>query len=346
MRRIFIFLRRAAQRPRYVWQIIAGFSILMALSSFRKKPITLVRRYSGIGDIICTLPSVVMLKRNNPNAIIVYETRHDYMSLVRCCEYIDLVVEENSLLAEHLPRAFKPKLLLHPLLPDEQKPPGPRKRIHLSEEFRKCFGLEELAEKTVRLKVCPCALRQVRLRLKQERLCDRSLVIIHTGPTWKVKEWPEKNWTDLAGQLKSKKQVVMIQIGADITPYGEKRKAHQVTGVKSWIGTLTLDQTLALLSIAQLFVGVDSGMLHLAGAVRTSCVGIFGPTAPDCFLPCSDRAIGVTANVSCLGCHHCAQGPAHWQTGCNHKIRCMSELSVDTVYLACQRLLNDGRRFS
>ena len=83
-----------------------------------------------------------------------------------------------------------------------------------------------------------------------------------------------------------------------------------------WIGKLSMDQMLALLKEADLFVGIDSGMLHMAGAVRTACVGIFGPTDPACRMPIGSPAIGVTAQVPCLGCHHNAGGPGHWISGC------------------------------
>src|SRR5262249_27626403 len=130
------------------------------------------------------------------------------------------------------------------------------------------------------------------------------LVVIHTGPSWKTKEWPAEHWNDLITRLKSKFGAGIVQIGKDRLASGETCLSPRAVGAIDRVGQLSLDQMLALLRVADLFVGIDSGMLHLAGAVRTSCVGIFGPTDPNCFLPTSSPGIGVTAQVSCIGCHH------------------------------------------
>jgi ADP-heptose:LPS heptosyltransferase len=90
-------------------------------------------------------------------------------------------------------------------------------------------------------------------------------------------------------------------------------------------------EMLALLSSSILFVGIDAGILHVAGAVGTPCVGIFEPTDPECFLPRNCASIGVTGELTCIGCHHGASGPLHWMTGCPFDIRCMREVKATTV---------------
>ena len=271
--------------------------------------------------------------------IVVFETRPGYVTLVRRCPHVDLVVEDCSLPAKLLQTMFKPKMSFRPLLPEERHPPQPRERIHIIEEFRKSFGLKSLSEQSARLNVSSRALRQVGRRLRHEQMGGKPFAVIHTGPTWKVKEWPGKNWDNLVAGLKARNQIGIIQIGENRTASGETRESPHVAGTINWVGTLTMDQTLALLSLANLFVGVDSGVLHLAGVMDAPCVGIFGPTDPMCFLPRNGHSVGVISNVSCLGCHHDSQGPRHWQSGCANNIRCMSELSVESVFDACGKLL-------
>jgi ADP-heptose:LPS heptosyltransferase len=338
------YLRIAVEKPGNAWQVLCAFPKLLVHCVLLRKPVLLLCRYSGIGDIVCTFPSVAILKEQHPGSLIVYETRRSYLTLVRSCRPVDLVVEEASLLSMLLQRFFKPKETFRPFLPDELRPPQPRQRIHLTEEFRKSLGLKSESARPVRFDISARALRRVRQRLKHERLRGKPLVIIHTGPTWKVKEWPEKNWRLLVAELKKQNQIEVIQIGEDRTPYGETRESPRVTGSRNWVGTLTVDQTLALLSLAVLFVGIDSGVMHLAGAVNAPCVGLFGPTDPACFLPKNGRAAGVTADVPCLGCHHDPEGPRHWQNGCSENIRCMSELGADEVLLACNQLLDHGHK--
>ncbi len=336
----------AIRTPRNASQILLALPRLFFLCVCMRRPILFVRRYSGIGDILCTLPSITALKQRYPKSFVVYETRRGYMSLVRRCPYVDLVIEEKSPLVKLVQRLFKPKISFCPSLPDERNPPEPRERIHLVEEFGRSFDFKSLPDQPARLDVSARALRQMGRRLRREKISGKPFVVIHTGPTWKVKEWPEEHWDKLVAGLKAKNQIEVIQIGENRTPYGEQRESPRATGARNWVGTLTMDQTLALLSMSDLFVGVDSGILHLAGAVDAACIGVFGPTDPVCFLPRNGRATGVTSAVSCLGCHHAPQGPAHWQSGCPNKIRCMSELSMDKILLACNNLLQEKREKS
>jgi ADP-heptose:LPS heptosyltransferase len=273
--------------------------------------------------------------------MIVYETRRGNMPLVKHCPAVDLVLEEGSPLAWMCQRLFSPKLSLYPSLPDEYTPKRRCRRIHLTEEFRNSFGLPAVNAEPVRLEVNAKANKEVRKWLQSGELSDAPLVVIHTGPTWKTRQWPLGCWNELVELLRSEFRVAVVQIGQDSFANGDSGLSPRVTGSIDRVGKLSLDQSLALLNVADLFVGIDSGMLHLAGTVRTSCVGIFGPTDPSCRLPIGSPATGVTAQVPCIGCHHNVNGPGHWMTGCPHDIRCMSDLTVEEVFRACSNYLQN-----
>jgi ADP-heptose:LPS heptosyltransferase/glycosyltransferase involved in cell wall biosynthesis len=331
IRRFLAFLKTCVRQPKFTRQL------------FRKhilgRPVILVYRHGGIGDVVCTLPAVATLRRNEPSAVIVYLTRRVKVPVVECCPSVDLVVEEGTPLAKYCHRFLKPKCNPHPLLPDERNPPEQRKRIHMVEEFAKSIDLSSLSERSARLKVPANEQEQMGRRLRKINLETRPVVVIHTGPTWQVKEWPTANWRELVTRMKDELGIVVVQIGQDYCATGETRLSPRIEGSVDWVGQLSIKEMLALLKTAQLFVGIDSGMLHLAGAVSAPCVGVFGPTDPQCILPRESPALGVTSKVECLGCHHNVQGPTHWQSGCPNAIRCMSELSVEDVFLACSKLL-------
>ncbi len=334
------FLRETFRNPRDAFQILASLPRLFIHQVIFRKPILLIQRHSGIGDIICTFPSVAALKKANPETLIAYETQRSYLALPRLCRYVDLAFADDSLLALFLHRTFKPTRTLHPSLPDEYEPPRPREKIHLSEEFGRSFGLPMPPDQIVHLKSASSARRQIRRKLNREGIDGKKrLIVIHTGPTWEVKEWPVEKWHELIDDLKSEEEMEVIQIGEDLTGTRDARKSPRVAGAMDWIGTLTLDQTLALLSEADLFVGIDSGMLHLAGTVCTPCVGIFGPTDPDSFLPRNSAAFAASSRIACIACHHDPQGPQHWRSGCANNIACMAELEVKDVAAACHDLL-------
>jgi ADP-heptose:LPS heptosyltransferase len=339
IRKLLSLFKQLVCEPRYAWQILKGLPTVVARHVLFGHPILCIRRYAGIGDIICTFPSLMTLRRTEPTAVIIYETRRPNVPLVAYCQSVDLVVEEGSPLAWMCQRFFTLKMCLYPLLPDEYTPKRHCDRIHLTEEFRKSFDLRALDKPPVRLEVTERANRRVRKWLEREGLGGHPLVVIHAGPTWKTREWPIEHWADLVTRLKSESGAEVVQIGHDTYASGETCASSRARGATDWVGRLSIDQMLALLKVADLFVGIDSGMLHLAGAVGTSCVGIFGPTDPSCRLPIGSPSTGVTAEVPCLGCHHDTDGPGHWMTGCPYDIRCMSSLKAEDVFRACLNLL-------
>jgi heptosyltransferase II len=97
----------------------------------------------------------------------------------------------------------------------------------------------------------------------------------------------------------------------------------------------------ALLASCSLFVGNDSGAMHVAGAVGLPVVGIFGPTDPEGTAPVTPSFTLVREPVSCSPCflRHCP---------IDH--RCMTGVSVERVVAAAQEWLrnpaNPGSRES
>jgi ADP-heptose:LPS heptosyltransferase len=87
-----------------------------------------------------------------------------------------------------------------------------------------------------------------------------------------------------------------------------------------------------------LIISIDSGPIHVAGAVGTPVVGLFGAVNPLYRLPPASAAVGLVTDVPCLFCHH--RTPIeHWRTGCPHDIRCMKLLEPEAVFNAVVEML-------
>ena len=341
MSRLISRLRRWT--PTDTRQLLVTLPILLWKHFVLKRPLLLIIRSAGIGDIICTFPSVATLKHDHPHAIIVYATKLAYVNLLPR-SLVDFGVDLYSILPVALEKLLNPRWVFRPRTPDDYRPRRARQKIHLAEEMRKSFGLPELMQPSFHVQPNPAALRAVEGYLDATNLRGKRLVILHTGPTWPVKEWSsEEKWSRLAHELRTRHEVIPIQIGEDLSALGDARRAQRAGGAIDWVGKLTFDETLALLSIAQLFVGIDSGPLHMAGMVNLPCVGLFGPTDGACFLPRDGRSVGVSSHVACLGCHHNVPEPGHWQNGCPHDILCMKELTVEDVLKACESVLAEKR---
>jgi ADP-heptose:LPS heptosyltransferase len=154
-----------------------------------------------------------------------------------------------------------------------------------------------------------------------------------------VREWPVERWEELARKVIATTSAIVIQIGTNFNAYETLFKARRIRNAVDWVNKLSVLDVIALMEQAKVFVGIDSGPLHIATAIGIRSVALFGPT--DARLRVHPRAETtiMTAGVSCLGCHHAGSGPLHWKTGCPNDIACMRAISSDAVAAAVKSAL-------
>ncbi len=169
----------------------------------------------------------------------------------------------------------------------------------------------------------------------------RPLVVLAPGSVWATKRWPY--YPALASALASRARIAIIG-GAD-----DRGLAAEITAgvagaadahVADATGRLSLLASAALIRRAAVLVTNDSAPLHLASAVGTPTVAIFGPTVPEFgFGPLAPHSISLGHRT--LTCRPCDRhGPArcplgHW--------RCMRELDETIVAGAVESLLGMER---
>ncbi len=168
-------------------------------------------------------------------------------------------------------------------------------------------------------------------------LIEGAFVALAPGSIWGSKRWPY--YTELARQLAGHVPVVVVG-GQDDVGLGEEiqRAATGANGrqrVVNACGKLTLRQSAALIGRASALVTNDSAPLHLATAMGTPVVALFGPTVTEFgFGPVrpGDVALGIDG----LQCRPCSShGPPRCPLG-HH--RCMRELTVPAVLAAIEEL--------
>ncbi len=160
-------------------------------------------------------------------------------------------------------------------------------------------------------------------------------VALAPGSIWGSKRWPY--YKELTQRLAPRAAVVTVggpedaALGADIV--GAVEGGPGRARAANACGKLTLRQSAALIGRARLLVTNDSAPLHLASAMGTPVVAIFGPTIPEFgFGPIGpgDASLGVAGLV----CRPCSDhGPPACPLG-HH--RCMRELSVARVLAAIE----------
>ncbi|MBA3345737.1 MAG: lipopolysaccharide heptosyltransferase II, partial [Gemmatimonadales bacterium] len=163
-------------------------------------------------------------------------------------------------------------------------------------------------------------------RWLEDRSIASGFVAFAPGSIWGTKRWPY--YPELAAALAV--PVVVIG-GTDDAELAERVRARAPGRAHAAAGALTLREAAALIRRASVLVSNDSAPLHLATAVGTPVVALFGPTVPEFgFGPRGDR--DVVLGHPDLACRPCsAHGPQVCPLG-HH--RCMRELSVETVLSA------------
>jgi len=164
------------------------------------------------------------------------------------------------------------------------------------------------------------------------------LIGINPGPNWRVKEWEASKWQELIEKIHSEYDAVIIQFG--INKGDGSSEYDNLTGVKSVAGRLSGEELVALIAICDLIVSIDSGPVHVAGAVSTPVIGLFGPLNPALILPpdSSAPAIGLFSDVPCLFCFN--RTPViNWLNGCPNDIACMKNLGCERVFEAVKSML-------
>jgi heptosyltransferase-2 len=139
-------------------------------------------------------------------------------------------------------------------------------------------------------------------------------------------------------ELQKHTRAAIVQIGTDHHLAMGSVKTPPLPGTASFVNQFTLEESCAAIAASRLFIGVDSGLLHVAAALRIPCVGVFGPTSPRLRLPSDDVANCVISHVPCQGCHH-RLPRIHWETNCPYDIDCMKSISAASVLKACLPLL-------
>lgn len=166
---------------------------------------------------------------------------------------------------------------------------------------------------------------------------NRSVALI-PGAAWATKKWPVQSFVDLAGRLMSAGWQVQVLGGdheRDLVPYFESLPRGPHVRLAVDCRHRPMQELASILARQWAVVANDTGLMHMASAVGTPVVAIFGPTAPNLgFAPTGPRDRSVWQGTECSPCtlhgqHACPRG--HHQ--------CMRELRAETVWQALTPIL-------
>jgi predicted lipopolysaccharide heptosyltransferase III len=195
----------------------------------------------------------------------------------------------------------------------------------------------------------PAAARAVDTRLREAGVAAGDpLVVIHVSAGNPFRRWPAAQFVDLIAALAAddeRRRIVVTsgpserdaaqRVIADVRRHLDADGARQVLSC----GEFSLVELRALLDRASLYIGGDSGPLHVAATTRVPIVGLYGPTLPARSAPWRDARIATESvdggELPCRPCDQRVCAPGDY--------RCLTSIEASRVFAAAQRVLAHDR---
>lgn len=163
------------------------------------------------------------------------------------------------------------------------------------------------------------------------RVGGRHLIGVAPGSKWPSKIWPTERYAETLRKLVANDGVFPLIVGgADDRGRGDLILEACGLGANA-AGKLKVRETAALLKHCRMFLGNDSGPMHLAAAVGVPCVAIFAAIDwAGAWYPFGDDNVIFRKNVVCEGCR---------SPDCTNGLICLTGIGTQEVYEACRRML-------
>lgn len=161
--------------------------------------------------------------------------------------------------------------------------------------------------------------------------------VINPGGNWERKRWPAANFARLADRIAQEFGVRIVITGGE----KEQALAREIAGLMKnapliAAGQTTLKTLAAIIEKAVLYIGNDSGPTHIAAALGTPLVAIFGPTSPVLTGPAGSGSIVILRRD--VGCAVPCYAPVCARAAC------MEAVTADDVFARVRNILDDRRK--
>jgi heptosyltransferase III len=164
---------------------------------------------------------------------------------------------------------------------------------------------------------------------------NKPFVAFSTDAGWQSRQWPESHWNQLIDRLVASGHL-LVRLGRD----NERSISQKVAGNYLDLTNMTsVRETAVLVQAASLLLSVDSGMFHVAAAVNTEAIGLFGPVNPELRIYSYNSRGLISTTTDCVACSTTQDlrgVDGHCPTG---TFECMSTINVDAVYTECKKYI-------
>ena len=320
---------------------------------------------SSLGDIIHAMPACAAIRRAYPKARLTWLVKRQWAGLVDRIDGVDRVWPVESTLKGWLSQVSPLRAERFDLAVDlqglfrsaaigwlggssllvgfangrEGSPwfysrlvPVPQLEMHAVDRYllvAKAVGAVESGAPEFRFRIPQTDYEEVdRLLSRSGVTPEMSWVAMNVSARWPTKRWPAASFAEVADRLQQEGCGAVVMIGgpderADVAAVNGMMKTPAI----DLAGTTTVGLLPALLSRASLLITNDSGPMHVAAAVSTPVVALFGPTSAVRTGPCG---VGHRVLATEISCRPCLSRTCHNPV----QLECLTRISHEQVFVA------------
>lgn len=178
---------------------------------------------------------------------------------------------------------------------------------------------------------------EIKQRLAHEGLAEKGYIHVHPASRWLFKCWTASQMTELIRRLQDQGHRIVVTAAPDEAELGMVSEilAPLEQGVVDLSGQLNLKQLAAVSAMAKVFIGMDSAPMHIAAAMKTPLVVLFGPSGEKEWGPWQVAQRVLVSDHTCRPCGNdgCGGGKIS---------ECLLSISVERVLAAVAELLGQA----
>lgn len=203
------------------------------------------------------------------------------------------------------------------------------------------LGIPHVQDVELTLPVDPADIASVDQLLSDQSIdAEQPIVCIHPGSGMPSKLWQSDKWAQVADQIARLHSAAIVFTGSPaeaalIDEIGSKMNAK----FYSVAGKTAVGQLAALYRRSSAVLGPDSGAMHVAAAVHTPTVTLFGPADPVEFAPWGERGkhVVLTSSIACRPCR-----VLDWRDDSLEYHPCVRDIRISQVLEALDRVMHSG----
>lgn len=336
----------------------------------------LIIRFSSIGDIVLTTPLIRAVRRRFPKARIDFVTKQEFAELLQSNPHLDTVYAYNtrsgvqglcSFALQQLRRnrydlcidihknyrSYALRFLIFPTRIVSYSKQVIRRSLLVKTGLNRYKEILQIPERYLRrlksfgvvndgngLELFPTEVHYTKVNtiFQQEHLPEEDLAIgfgaIAAHP---LKEWPLERFIDLGQRLVERHQARILLFGGPGDVQKVEVIAKQIPNDPIVLcARLSLLESAAALTRCAVFIGNDTGTVHIAAAMKRKVIVLFGPTVEEFgFYPYGTQATVICKSLPCRPCTHTGKGECNIQE--THA--CMKRIRVEEVWNVVEEML-------